>query len=719
MVERFAKMPPNEPTTQPSSPGDTNTSMRQPTQLAVLLAGAGTPPLEPEQARVAAIRLWDAFVLAPERSRLFVGNPRALFVDRPDTVDLRHDALARLVRQVATSLRQRLEQHDNARPGSDLLRGLPALASTRIEGVLTSHDLQSGTGRIFTATTMLGSMAAEIDPLDANDSGVLRRFVALTTRGLMVEKSGARGAGVVNDLGAVTLALSLMDICANPRSALRAARSRLSKTQKLRDDEIMRVRDVGEALRQVLSHVVSSATTSGAQGRDLVKEATLAPELMDHLVVALARAVYDGLAPDDEHPLMVPGTDEGDVFTVVPTLAVPEDDEDRAGPTLGRYNRIAFVSMPYARLGDVTDVPRLEARRPPRASVLDEAAFARARESTRVGATAARVLSVENAVLSAVVDAADPRFTWGRSAVAELPGRVRRAVELTPAATHVVLVVGPRSAAAHEFVDGLGAALAEGLQWHVLSPRASDHTLVLEPLEGATSAGLHLRRADVSRWLEADVLRTIHWDALPGVNVVVNAAAAGDPTRSEVDVLCAMARDIADRTDPRSVLLVIGTESLRSAAQVLTTLAHHPDLESGEVPLRTGGVWLVRTDAPLVAHTITPGRSLDETLLMPLAETFSPSPPLAEQAVRAMLLPPEAKFRGRLIRIAATANPPAALTALRPGLERASAEPWLGTQLRRTLQNGVACTPTTRAALAGGLAHELLGCLRHEVAMLV
>jgi hypothetical protein len=701
-----------------TSPGETNTSTRAPTQLAVLLAGAGTPPLEAEQARLAPIRLWDAFALAPERSRLFVGSRHALFGERAGVVDLRHDALARVLRLVCGAVRQRIDTYEASRPNADLLRGLQSLSSARVEGALTSFDPLRGTARHFSAEAMLGSPQTEVDALEAPDAGVLRRVVALMTRGLMLEKPGTRGAGVVNDLGAVTLALSVMDVCANPRSALRAARLRLSKSQRLTHDEVMRVRDVGDALREILSHAVSSATTAGAQGRDLVKETILTPEAMDHLAVALARAVYDGLAPDDEHPLMVPGTGESDVFTVAPLLVAPEESDAASGTTLGRYNRIAFVALPYARLRESDSVARPDVRRAPRAAVLDESAFTKAREGTRDANGAVRGSSDAWPLLDALVDATDPRFDWSRGEVGELPARIRKAVGDAPGATHALLIVGPRSAAARAFVDRLARELTTDVEWQVLSPRASDHSLVMEPLEKGDAAGSHLRRSDVTRWLDTSTLRSIHWDAPSDSRVVVNAAASGDLDAHEIDVLAAMLRDIADRADPRGILLVIGAGTIRGAAHALDVLGHRPDLESGDVPLRSGAVFVVRTDAPLIAPSSYDGsRPVEESILLSIAEAVAPSPPLAEQAVRAMLLPPEARYRGHVLRLAALGHP--SFAAMRTPLERAALDPWLGAHLRRTLHLGVASTPTIRAALSAGVTSEVLACLRHEFAVLV
>ena len=390
--------------------------------------------------------------------------------------------------------------------------GFPALAPSRIEGALTGFDLRRGGSTAFTAQYMLGPNVADIDPLDTPDAGVLRRFLALASRGLMVERGGPRASSVVSDLGGVALALAVMDRVANPRSALRSARARLAKSGRLDNDDTARVRDVGGALRDLLGHAVSSATPNGSAGRDLAKETVLTPDVMDHLAVALARAVYDGFTPQDEHPLVVPGVGPQDHVTMAPILAASRDPDPGAAPALGLYNRIAFIALPYAQLAD-EELPAVsvEPRIPPRPTMLDESALTRVREVIRPSAPPPRSVANTRTALHAAIDLRDLQSTWRRSTVPDVAVKIVRTIEHSPPGLHVAIVIGPRTTTATELVDALGTAMTK--EWHLLSPRATDRTLALER---ATGSGLQLRQADVSRWLDADAARSIQWDAAPG-----------------------------------------------------------------------------------------------------------------------------------------------------------------------------------------------------------
>lgn len=691
-----------------SSVTETTQQTRQPTPLAVLLASAGTPPLDPEQARLAPVRLYDAFVLSPDRVQLFTGHARSLFAARRDVLDPRHDAMARLIRAVATTLRQRLETYESTNAGRDLLRGISALAPANIEGLLTGFDLRRATGTVYTSELMLGSLEPEVDPLDAPDAGVLRRLLALAARGLMVEKSSRTG-GIVSDLGGVTLVLALLDLLANPRSALRAARVRLTKSGKLRPDDTARVRDVGQALRELIHHAVASATTTGAAGRDLLKESTLSPELMDHLAVALARAVHDGLGPDEEHPLVVPGADASDALTFVPLLT-PSNDP----PTLGLYNRIAFLPLPYARV--ITE-PSTEPPRPPRSLPLDESAFNRAREALRPGNqnyNLSRAIASTSAILETIIDPADPDHVWHRGTAGSVPSALTRAIEQQGPATHMVILVGSRSATAREALQTFATWLSSQARWHVLAPRPATHTLTFEPLPTNTShASLALRRADLSRHLDRNAPQTIEWNIEPGAWIVINAIALDTPSNEAIETLLAIVTDTAHKADPRTLLLLAGAANHAEAARLLAAVVHHPEMETTPVPLRTSSICLIRTDGPLCSRS-APSRGSDETILATLAETLVPVPALADLAARALLIPPEAKYKGRLVRLAALGSPNT-LTEARRAAERAMDHPWDGVAMRRALQLGVGSLNTSRAALSAGLVVELLGCLRHEI----
>jgi hypothetical protein len=564
----------------------------------------------------------------------------------------------------------------------------------------------------------------------------------------MIQKPSTRvaGSGVIADLGAVMLGLALLDVTANARSTLRAVRARLAKGGKLSYDHTARVRDAAVALRELLAHAVTSATTAGGAGREIVKDTALPNEVLEQLVIALARSVYDGLVPDDEHPLVLPGVDANDAFTAAPVLAASDESgEGAVEPVLGLYTRVAFVALPYAGVGaERASVPRREGAMsepppPPRSArpiaPLDEAAFSRAHDALERAASGdasagIRTLNAVRTTLDARVDPAHPRFAWRRASEGAFPALFARAVQSEGATprTHAAVLVGPRGAGhSRALLDGLAEALlTTDRTWHVLVPRAHDRTLGFEPV-GPGRASAALRRADLSRWLDEDVPRSVRWDSAVGepftLNVVINASALDRVDKATLRSLVSLARDVADKTEPRTLVLLAGASHIGVAARLLEAFARYPELESTAAPLRAGSVWLVRTDAPLDAPKSTGSsaplstrRGTDETLLATMSEPFTPgSALLGDLAARSALVPADAKYRARLLRWAALGP----VAGERRALERAASEPASGGALRRALQSGVASLSSARAALCAGLGVETIAAMEHEVRTIV
>ncbi len=704
-----------------TSPGESTTSTRQPSQLLVLLAGAGTPPLDVEQTRRCPINLFDAFVLAPDRSRLFYGAPGALFPPRTGAYDPRHDPLARIVRHVTMLLRSRLESHEVAEPALDLVRYVERLAPARIEALLAGLDSRTGAPVSLNAPTVLGRLEPNVDALASDDAGVLRRVLALVARGLQVDRSKRpRGGSVVNDLGGLALMLGLVDMAANPLSALRAARRRLAKAGRLDAHEIAHVRDVGQGLRELLSQAVAAATSAGAAGRELVKETVLPPEMMDHLAVGLARTVYDGLGPEHERPLVVPGIADNDAFTAAPILVRSRLDEAHADPTVGLYNRIAFLALPYARRSAAEPFrPSLTSEPPPRlprSLALTDAAMSRAREIVR---NVPPYVPVGPALFYSLVDTLEGRHAWRPVAIDTLPRQIVRSVDDGAPGIHTVIVVGTRTDTSRTLVNALATAMSASSDWHVLAPRATDRTLVFDPLPADDSTPDVLRRADLTRWLEPAMLQTVHWELPASARVALNLLSYDDLTGRPLESLFALLGDADLRVHCRGMLVLLGAPTYAHAAVLLNALARQSDLEGGALPLRSHATWLVRTDVPLPARREWAAGG-DDAALAAVVEGVAPGAPWNDHVLRAMLAPPEAKFRSRLVRMAAalTASTPSLLDARR-GLERAAVEPTNGSAMRRALQAGIAAQWTVRSAAQAGLGAEIVRCVQHELTMLL
>jgi hypothetical protein len=723
--------------TEPGSHGapDATVSTRHTTPLTVLLASAGTPPFDAQRAALAATRLFDAFVLAPGRKELFVG-PRALFGPHATGLDPRHDALARLLRTIAFGLRSRAEAHESLSGSRDLVRGAAGISAARIEGHLGGFDPRRGSASVCTADVMIGSERPGTDPIDAQDAGVLRRLLALSLRGAMTAKA-ARTSGLVTDLGGATLVLAVLDLAANPRSALRAARGRVSRAGRIGADESAWPRDVGQALREWLAHAIASASPSGSTGRELTREPAMPADVLDAFAVSLALAVYNGFAPERESPLVVPGAGPEDVFTVAPVVVGPSVAAV-SSPVLGLFSRIDFVGLPYAPVNDAHTTPArpgaipLTARASSAAvatSALDEQSFVKARDALR-GTKSTPSLSAAPTVLEASVDPFAPAHTFSRSTLESFASRVAKVAAGPEPSTQIVTLVGPRSARARDALATIGKALLTRGAWHILAPRPDTRTLAFELLHDAVAP---LRRADIARWVGTDLSRAVEFNVDPGANLLLNATALERVDEETASALARVCSDIVDRAMPRSLVVLLGAPSYGAAATLVNALGRHAELETSDVPLRGGAITLLRVDAP-PAVSASSGRALDEALLARLCEPFVGASALADLCARAMLAPAEARFRAMLARTVAlslASDPPAPQPPLLPGdvraslselqrtLARASTDAHGGPASRRALQAGVCAQHTARAALSAGMIHELSACARLEAALTV
>ncbi|MDP3274398.1 MAG: hypothetical protein Q8Q09_04335 [Deltaproteobacteria bacterium] len=709
---------------------DGTVSTRHPTQLAVLLASAGTPPFDRHRAAIAASRLFDDFVLAPGRRELFLG-PGGLFAPSGHGIDPRHDALARVLRTIAAGLRGRIEAHETASGTKDLLRGTAGLAASRIEGQLGGFDPRRGVATSFSSELMLGSLRPSVDPIDAADAGILRRLLALSLRGAMVSKP-ARSSGLVTDLAGATLVLAVLDLAANPRSALRAVRAKLARSGRLSADESAWPREVGQSLREWLAQAIASASSSGSTSRELTREPALAAEVLDVFGMSLALAVYDGMVPQRESPLVVPGVGADEAFTAAP-IAVGPATAAVSSPVLGLFSKIEFVALPFATIEESpTAEQSITESRPslspkPKALALEETVFAKTRESVKTATRGHNLVGL----LEASIDPYAPAHTFVRRTLDSVASRITRAALSSEPSTQVVVLVGPRSARAREVLATIGKSLlSRGANWHILAPRPDTQTLAFEPLLDAIAP---LRRADISRWIDIDLSRSIEFNVDPGANLVINASALGRTTEAQAFALAQLCSDVADRALPRSLVVLVGAPSYGAAAALSDALGRYAELELSDVPLRGGAISLLRVDAPAPASTLTE-RPADEQQLLRVAEAFTGPSPLAELAARALLVPAEARYRAQRLRLTqlslaqdpTSANALALPVDLRQSLSevlralgRAANAPQDGAASRRAMQAGVSAQQTTRAALAAGMLRELGDCVRHEVAVLV
>lgn len=735
--------------TEPGSHGapDGTVSTRHTTPLTVLLASAGTPPFDAQRAALAATRLFDAFVLAPERRQLFVG-PRALFGPHATGLDPRHDALARILRTIAFGLRSRAEAHESLSGTRDLVRGAAGISAARIEGHLGGFDPRRGAASVCTADVMIGSERPGTDPIDAQDAGVIRRLLALSLRGAMATKP-ARTSGLITDLGGATLVLAVLDLAANPRSALRAARGRVSRSGRIGADESAWPRDVGQALREWLAHAIASASPSGSTGRELTREPALPADVLDAFAVSLALAVYNGFAPERETPLVVAGAGPEDAFTAAPVVVGPSVAAV-SSPVLGLFSRIDFVGLPFAPVSDsathgatssaVAKLPAIPLTQ--RASsanltpaVLDEQSFTRARDWLRgaksalsSGATAP--LPAAPTVLEASVDPFAPAHTFSRMTLESFAARVAKVATSSEPSTQIVTLVGPRTARAREALATVGKSLLNRGALHILAPRPDTRTLAFESL---TDPVAQLRRADIARWVGTDLSRAVEYNVEPGANLLINATALERVDDETATALARLCSDLVDRAMPRSLVVLLGAPSYGAAATLVAAMGKHAELETSDVPLRGGAITLVRVDAP-PSTLASSGRALDEAMLARLCEPFTGTGPLADLCARAMLAPAEARFRSTLARAVALSlvnDPPApqppvlptdvrsALGDIQRALSRAASDSHGGPASRRALQAGVCAQHTARASLAAGMIHELVACARTEAALTV
>lgn len=704
-------------------------STRHPTQLAVLLASAGSPPFDAQRAALAASRLFDAFVLAPGRKELFVG-PRALFSNHAGSIDPRHDALARLLRAIGFSLRSRIDAHESLSNSRDLVRGVAGLAPARIEGILSGFDTRRGAASLLTAELMVGSDRLGTDPIEALDAGVIRRLLALSLRGAMASKP-ARTSGLVTDLGGAMMVLAALDLAANPRSALRAARGKVARAVKLAEDESAWPKDVGQALRECIGQAIASASPAGSTGRELTREPALPSDLLEAFAVSLALAVYNGFVPIEEHPLVVPGVAPREMFTSAP-VAVGPAVAAVGSPVLGLFAKISFVPLPFAPIREDVTVGAPSAGQPPPIPLkgktpvsFDEAMFVRAREAVR---SPTRPLPPMQ-VLTASLDPFDPEHTFDRGTLDNFAGRLSRQALGSEPSTQVVILVGPRSNRARDALASLGKALlTRGTVWHVLAPKPETRTLsFVGLLEGVAS----LRRADISRWVGTDLSRSVEFNVDPGANIVINAAAlewVNDETAGSIAALCS---DVADRAMPRSLVVLLGATDYRAAATLAAAIGQHAELETSEVPLRGGMITMLRVDAPALLATVS-HRPVDEALLSRICEPYAGGLLLADLAARTMLAPAEARFRAQFARIVTLALSPdgnatgiaslpadirGSISETQRAVARGVADPLGGASTRRALQAGVCAQHSARAALSTGMLSELAECARTEVAL--
>jgi hypothetical protein len=737
--------------TEPGSHGapDGTVSTRHPTQLSVLLASAGSPPFDPQRAALAASRLFDAFVLAPGRRELFLG-PQGLFGPHATGADPRHDALARLLRTIAFGLRARIEAHESLSGSRELLRGAAGLSAARIEGQLGGFDPRRGTASVCTPDAMIGSDRPGTDPLDAGDAGVLRRLLALSLRGAMVSR-GARTSGLITDLGGATLVLAALDLAANPRSALRAARARLSRAGRLGEDDTAWPREVGQAIREWFAHSIASACTSGSPGRELTREPALPAELLDVFAVSLALGVYNGYAPERESPLVVPGVSESESFTAAP-IAVGPSAAAVGSPVLGLFSKVDFVPLPYApvREADVEHEPLRAARatvsRPKLAvAALDEALFSRARDQVRAapGARSAPAQGPPGALsasapsppvasaFEAMLDPFDPMHAFTRVGVDAFCARLAKTALGPEPSTQIVVLVGPRTSRPRDALSAVGRALLSQGTWHVLAPRADTRTLAFEVLRDPVAP---LRRADISRWIGTDLSRAVEFNVDPGANLLLNATALDRIDEARARALAGLCSDVVDRGMPRALIVLLGASGYGAAAALADAIGRHAELETSDVPLRGGVLTLLRMDAPPSPRGGAAGRPYDEAMLERLCEPFAGVGPLSELCARTLLAPAEARYRAQFARIAALSivpDPPspappwlppdlrAALPEMQRALARAAKDSHGGASGRRALQAGVCAQHTARAGLAAGLVQELSRCARVEVALTV
>lgn len=739
--------------TEPGSHGshgapDGTVSTRHTTPLAVLLAGAGTPPFDAQRATLAATRLFDAFVLAPGRRELFVG-PRGLFGSHATGADPRHEALARLLRTIAYGLRARAEAHESLSNSRELVRGVAGVSAARIEGLLGGFDPRRGTSAIWTADVMIGNERSGTDPIDAPDAGVIRRLLALSLRGAMVNKP-ARTSGLVTDLGGATLVLAALDLAANPRSALRSARARVSRAGRLGTDESAWPRDVGQALREWMAHAIASASVSGSTGRELTREPALPADVLDAFAVSLALALYNGFAPERESPLVVAGAASDDAFTAAPVVVGPSVAAV-SSPVLGLFSRIDFVGLPFAPVVDGPSAPTqstpaaapaqstpgsllkpklAQGPQPAPSAAFDEALFTRAREGSRSAKGAGAQTAFE-----ASIDPFAPAHTFSRISLDAFASRVAKVAAGPEPCAQIILLVGPRTTRARDALATLGRALlANRAAWHILAPRPETRTLAFEALNDAVAP---LRRADISRWVGTDLSRAVEFNVDPGANLLLNATALERVDEETATALARLCSDVVDRAMPRSLVVLLGAPSYGAAATLAQALGKHSELETSDVPLRGGAITLLRVDAPpaqSAASAPASHRPLDELQIARLCEPYTGAGALADLCARAMLVPAEARFRATLARVASLAlasDPPApqqpylpadirsALPELQRTLIRAAGDAHSGPASRRALQAGVCAQHTARASLAAGMVHELSACARFEAALTV
>lgn len=721
--------------TEPGSHGshgapDATVSTRHTTPLTVLLASAGTPPFDAQRAALAATRLFDAFVLAPERRALFVGKS-ALFGPHATGLDPRHDALARVLRTIAYGLRARIEAHESLSGSRELIRAAAGLSPARIEGLLGGFDPRRGSAAVCTADVMIGTDRLATDAIDAPDAGVLRRLLALSLRGAMTTKP-ARTSGLITDLGGATLVLAVLDLAANPRSALRAARGRLSRAGRIGEDESAWPRDVGQAIREWLAHSIASASSAGSTGRELTREPALPADVLDAFAVSLALAVYNGFVPERETPLVVPGVGAEDAFTAAPVIVGPSVAAV-SSPVLGLFSRIDFVGLPYARVDDAVPLaPKaLGAARAPAPQLalasLDEPCFVKAREALR----SSKIPSGSSAptMLEASIDPFEPAHSFSRTSLDSFAARIAKTAASEPC-TQILTLVGPRSQRARDALATIGKALLSRGPWHILAPRPETRTLAFEAL---TDPLAPLRRADISRWVGTDLSRAVEFNVDPDANLLINATALERVDEDTATALARLCSDLVDRAMPRALVVLLGAPSYGAAATLVDALGRHAELESSDVPLRGGAITLLRMDAPPSAQS-SAGRALDEAQLARLCEPYTAPGALAELCARSMLAPAEARFRSMLARTVAlslTSDPPApqapwlpadvraSLGDLQRTLARAVADPHAGPASRRALQAGVCAQHTARASLSAGMLHELAACARLEAALTV
>lgn len=738
--------------TEPGSHGshgapDGTVSTRHTTPLAVLLAGAGTPPFDAQRATLAATRLFDTFVLAPGRRELFVG-PRGLFGAHAIGADPRHEALARLLRTVAFGLRARAEAHESLSNSREIVRGVAGISAARIEGLLGGFDPRRGTPAVWTADVMLGSERSGTDPIDAPDAGVIRRLLALSLRGAMVNKP-ARTSGLVTDLGGATLVLAALDLAANPRSALRSARARVSRAGRIGADESAWPRDVGQALREWMAHAIASASVSGSTGRELTREPALPADVLDAFAVSLALALYNGFAPERESPLVVAGAASDEAFTAAPVVVGPSVAAV-SSPVLGLFSRIDFVGLPFAPVIDgpsaaatsaaasaTTSAPTqstptsaLKPKLAPSAAapsaVFDEALFTRTRDACRTAKGPGA-----HTALEASIDPFSPAHTFSRISLDAFAARVAKVAAGPEPCAQIILLVGPRTTRARDALATLGKALlANRTAWHILAPRPETRTLAFESLNDAVAP---LRRADISRWVGTDLSRAVEFNVDPGANLLLNATALERVDEDTATALARLCSDVVDRAMPRSLVVLLGAPSYGAAATLAQALGKHSELETSDVPLRAGAITMLRVDAPPApASAPSAHRPLDEQQIARLCEPYTGAGALADLCTRAMLAPPEARFRATLARVATlalAADPPspqqpylpadvrAALPELQRALMRAASDAHSGPSSRRALQAGVCAQHTARASLAAGMLHELSACARLEAAL--